>query len=111
MWQVLAAPALQTSSFDSNAKAPTTFKSGASLLCPSPSLTILQHVPPTNIAAAILATLKKPPHSYCSMSSRVSTGARPGARFAQFKLVLLGSCILPLAGIPIKLTMMQESLQ
>ena len=34
------------------------------------------------------------------MSSRVSTGARPGARFAQFKLVLLGSYILPLVGSP-----------
>ena len=45
------------------------------------------------------------------MSSRVSTGTRPGARFAQFKLVLLGLFILPVAISLNVLTIMQESLQ
>ena len=44
------------------------------------------------------STFKHLPLRLNKMSSRASTGARPGARFAQFKLVLLGSYILLLIG-------------
>lgn len=57
--------------------------------------TLGQKIP--QLSTLILAKLSQ---GLSNMSSRVSTGARPGARFAQFKLVLLGSYILPLAGSP-----------
>lgn len=89
--QVLAELALQTSSFDGTLRHQPFLRFKGLHSCPTSSFLGLHHVPPTDLRAAIFDNIKYLPQSRSNMSSRVSTGARPGARFAQFKLVLLGS--------------------